>query len=729
MRTDRVSNVGALINRNRIEKNEYQMEQTTTTTTPDTPVDSSSTQLPPSEIQTHTSDTIDSHLDDDLDDNSPCHEHSRLTCSAKLGRLICFTFLLWVFEVVLGVCLKRCGIIEKHVRLDELVAQTVLPPLEMGWSRINESISVAYYTQERLRPGFQLAKRGAKAHYPVVIVPGFVTSALELWGGEECARKHFRQRLWGSALGAARTFLMERDCWRQHMALHPFTGGDPSPNIRLRAAQGFEAADYFMANYWVWGKIIENLADVGYDGSNMSMESYDWRLSFSMLEKRDGYLTKLRHKIEAMHKTAGRKVVLTTHSMGALLVHYFFAWVTTDERRGGGGGGKDWVDKHIHSYINIAGSHLGVPKAATALLSGEMRDTVLMGTLASMVEKFFGRSLRKELWLTWGSLWHMLPKGGDAIWGVGADMCNETDVIDVLACRPAGYHFPSLSKQPELTPLLVMTDDTSRAFRGGQPEETCSAFNVSQPLDPVVKEFASRRTQSVYDTLSFLKRWGSGFGPKVASAKALKLNYKGKPSKEVWEDPTITPLPHAPNLKIYCFYGTGLDTERAYFYKRDVPENFNTCNGSESNATQPFSVSTLDLPFVMDTSVEDPDNNIRHGIRMTDGDGSVPLISLGYICVDAWRRKTSGLNPAGAKVVTREYANRQEFSVDDPMRGGPSSSDHVDVLGNVFMTEDLVKIVTNFEVGKVKTRLVSDIEKIAHRINEHPHGGIFRRRK
>ena len=51
---------------------------------------------------------------------------------------------------------------------------------------------------------------------------------------------------------------------------------DPE-NIRVRSAQGFEAADNFIATYWVWSRIIENLADVGYDGSLMTMMSYDWR--------------------------------------------------------------------------------------------------------------------------------------------------------------------------------------------------------------------------------------------------------------------------------------------------------------------------------------------------------------------------------------------------------------------------------------------------------------------
>ena len=158
-------------------------------------------------------------------------------------------------------------------------------------------------------------------------------------------------------------------------------------------------------NYWVWSKILENLADLDYDSNTMSMEAYDWRVAMKILEDRDSYFTHLKHRIEAYHKTAGKKVVLTSHSMGAIVVHYFFAWVTEDESQGGGGGGNNWVDEHVHAYVNIAGSHLGVPKAASALTSGEMSDTVFMGGIGNVIERFIPRKARKKLWTTWGSLW------------------------------------------------------------------------------------------------------------------------------------------------------------------------------------------------------------------------------------------------------------------------------------------------------------------------------------
>ena len=51
------------------------------------------------------------------------------------------------------------------------------------------------------------------------------------------------------------------------MSLGP-DGGDPD-GIKLRAAEGFEAIDYFVANYWVFAKAVQALADIGYDSSSM----------------------------------------------------------------------------------------------------------------------------------------------------------------------------------------------------------------------------------------------------------------------------------------------------------------------------------------------------------------------------------------------------------------------------------------------------------------------------
>jgi hypothetical protein len=43
-------------------------------------------------------------------------------------------------------------------------------------SRINQSVAMNYISQDRLRPGFQLAQeKQVQGKYPVVMIPGFVT--------------------------------------------------------------------------------------------------------------------------------------------------------------------------------------------------------------------------------------------------------------------------------------------------------------------------------------------------------------------------------------------------------------------------------------------------------------------------------------------------------------------------------------------------------------------------
>ena len=60
------------------------------------------------------------------------------------------------------------------------------------------------------------------------------------------------------------------------MILDNETGLDP-PGVRVRPVPGLAAAGYFTG-------LIENLARIGYEGKNMYMAAYDWRLSFQNTE-------------------------------------------------------------------------------------------------------------------------------------------------------------------------------------------------------------------------------------------------------------------------------------------------------------------------------------------------------------------------------------------------------------------------------------------------------------
>ena len=114
---------------------------------------------------------------------------------------------------------------------------------------------------KRPRVGQTICKDQKKSVvHPVVLIPGIISSGLELWQGKPCARStHFRRRFWGTS-SMLEKLATDRSCWLEHMKLNESTWDDPD-GIHLRASSGFEAADYFMTGYYLWGPLIENMAD------------------------------------------------------------------------------------------------------------------------------------------------------------------------------------------------------------------------------------------------------------------------------------------------------------------------------------------------------------------------------------------------------------------------------------------------------------------------------------
>ena len=82
------------------------------------------------------------------------------------------------------------------------------------------------------------------AKHPVIMIPGVISTGLESWGTEADSRQYFRKRLWGSWT-MMRALVMDKASWKRHIMLDKVTGLDP-PGVKLRAAQGFDAADFFI---------------------------------------------------------------------------------------------------------------------------------------------------------------------------------------------------------------------------------------------------------------------------------------------------------------------------------------------------------------------------------------------------------------------------------------------------------------------------------------------------
>ena len=642
---------------------------------------------------------------------------------------------------------------------------------------------------EGTRPGVEAREEGIRRHFPVILIPGIISTALEVWEGEPCAASHFRQRLWGSSL-MLRSILLDTRCWIRHMTLDSSTGMDP-PGIKLRSSSGLEAADYIIGGFWVWAKVIQSLGDIGYETNSMMMAPYDWRLSFLHLQQRDFYFTKLKAMVEIAHvSNHQRKVVFVTHSMGALVIHYFLQWVQSAE---GGGGGDRWVDAHVESIVNIGGPMLGVPKAYSALFSGEMKDTAELAPFLDYWRQrvVFSQADVIQIMRSIFSVPSMMPKGGDVIWGGkegspddffckkyadvtrllltgGAEALSELDE-DVI--REYCDIIPHINRSARLnasaassTSSLSASGDGSAAGGAGSGDEAAKVFAEGKlqaaPSHPVGQSFASMLEDSV---LRHPSRWfsshkeaqpyvsakGSARGSFVTFTpdpvehgggadqaqcireggcdltvdEAMELLRRTAPSymnfteslysftadpsanrseQRHWANPLESPLPYAPDLKIFCFYGVGRETERGYFYRHTATP---TPSPPENSLVPHWSINSSHTAEEL---------NIRSGVKFTDGDGTVPLLSLGYMCSAGWKGGRR-LNPGNSTIITREYL---EVNATMAILRAATSTDHVDIMGNSEIIRDVIRVVGVKRKGRGKEETREEEEEKERRMRQ-----------
>ncbi|KAK4741900.1 hypothetical protein SAY87_025488 [Trapa incisa] len=130
-------------------------------------------------------------------------------------------------------------------------------------------------------------------------------------------------------------------------------------------------------------------------------------------------------------------------------------------------------------------------------------------------------------------------------------------------------------------------------------------------------------------------------------------------------------------MEIYCLYGVGIPTDQ--------------CKS---------------IPFRVDGSAEgDNLGCLSGGVYLVDGDGSLPVVSSGFMCAKAWRGKTR-FNPPGSPTYLREHRHR-----------APAST-HVDIMGNVALIEDVLRVAagaSGLELGG--DQIFSDIKRISERID------------
>ncbi|CAM8886389.1 unnamed protein product [Rhodiola kirilowii] len=580
-------------------------------------------------------------------------------------------------------------------------------------------------------PGTRLKREGLTAVHPVILVPGIVTGGLELWEGKPCSEGLFRKRLWGGSF----TEILKRPlCWLEHLSLHNETGLDPE-GIRVRAVPGLVAGDYFAPGYFVWAILIENLATIGYEGKNLYMAAYDWRLSFQNTETRDQSLSRLKSKIELLYETNDyKKVVVVPHSMGAIYFLHFMKWVEAP-RPIGGGGGPGWCAKHIKSVMNIGPAFLGVPKVVSSIFSAEGKDVASVramdpGVLDSEILGLQTLEHILRVSRTWDSLISLLPKGGETIWGNmdwAPEEGHQCHLPNRLRSKPSVNE--NDTKTPRLQEFHIVEDvskygriisfgkDASQTFlpqlsldrsKGAANKIFSSASNracgeVWTEYDEMsrdsIREIADNKAytaKTILDLLRFvapkmMQRAESHFSHGIAE----NLNDPKYSHYKYWSNPLESKLPDAPEMEIYSLYGVGLPTERAYIYKSSPSDR---CKS---------------IPFRINTSADDKSSNscLKSGIHFVDGDETVPVLSAGFMCAKGWRGKTR-FNPSGSKTYIREYRHKPPASL---LEGrGVESGSHVDIMGNVALIEDVLRVAAGGDIGG--DRIYSDILRMSERI-------------
>lgn len=564
--------------------------------------------------------------------------------------------------------------------------------------------------EEELGPKRELGD----VRHPVVMVPGIVSTGLELWEGKSCARKHFRERMWGTTV-MLQNMILQSACWIEHIRLNYYTGLDPE-GIKLRAAAGMEASDYLVAGFWVWAKMIKELASIGYDPNSMFMASYDWRLALGDLEKRDRFFTKLSAMIEiAVETNQRRKVVVVAHSWGSNVWLYFMKW--TEKHKG-----KSWINENVHAFMAIGPPFLGLPKSLTSLLSGEMRDTAeLSPPFQYLKNKFLTNKETVSIFRSWGSIAHMLPKGGPSIWGDGISAPDDDEdsplthgyLLRFTDPAPQNIDFSSSENQsplqysrPECTeellePILSPMDRARLRSRNLTSEDSLQLLNAVAPD-------WMRRIWNIY-SFGFASTHEKMADIEAAEQDPQTENHEGK----FWSNPLESALPNAPDMTIYCMYGTGHDVERSYFYHEVSSDNVDRIPGS-STADDPLKCE--DLPFELDTSITDATIGASKGVRQTDGDITVPLISLGFMCQKGWKSRI--LNPHGVRTVTVEFPHNPPSTFLEHgqalLRERAAATDHVDIMGNHQLISDIMAVVTGLEGPK--ERVHSRIQEIVQRV-------------
>lgn len=201
---------------------------------------------------------------------NPSFHNTSITQVYTVGTLLGFTFVepedLQDIHTQVSVMMSDLGV--SVPQLPDLDFSHV----EAEWKRIRSSIPEVWKFNNdgrEFQVGENFKARGLDAEYPVILIPGIISTVcrvlhflifvqknsfsrqgLESWSTSPDYRTFFREKLWGG-FNMISQVTFNKEKWIAAMMLDPVTGLDP-PDVKIRAAEGIDAASVFIQGYWIW---------------------------------------------------------------------------------------------------------------------------------------------------------------------------------------------------------------------------------------------------------------------------------------------------------------------------------------------------------------------------------------------------------------------------------------------------------------------------------------------
>jgi hypothetical protein len=221
------------------------------------------------------------------------------------------------------------------------------PPVDKHWGR---NPNILRMRDKLRRSGSGLAGEHNTTRPPIFLIPGLAATRLIAWKFKACpgilSDIKIQDNVWLNLQILVQASTLDVSCMKECIALGVNqSDANDIGGCKLRPDEGLDAIsslspDGFSSEMLMGGTntvyawLIQWLAEhLGYDVSNLIGLPYDWRLTPSKMQERDGYLANMRRKLEASVSTSQLPGIVVAHSMGNLVFQYFLEWLRAEFRQ------------------------------------------------------------------------------------------------------------------------------------------------------------------------------------------------------------------------------------------------------------------------------------------------------------------------------------------------------------------------------------------------------------